>query len=597
MKYFSTECPLIIGVTGHRDLLTEDFNIINIKLDEIFNDFEQKFNGMAVVAFSPLAEGADCLFAKKAIARGYKLFVPLPMPISEYEKDFISENYKKEFHELLGKAEKVFEIPIPCEFELMHDLSIQSNKELRYALLGKFMVSHCEILVSLNDDMKQIVLGGTSYVTDLMIEGKSSIDNPDKWIAPEYGLVYHLVTPRRKTEGRTIGNQFAWSIIPSWAVLDGTVEEKVKRIITGIKIIHEHLKNYSRSCIINKYVSDNNCTLVSDNSIYTKFSPWLKTISEFFDLADSASSFMQKKTSRYFYSIFTFGILAAVFSGIYSDVKIPCDIELLKENSPYMLLLFIIFMIVSLGIWIICKRKDYQNKHQDLRAVTEALRVQFYWGIAGINESVADHYLEEKRSVLDWIRVAIRYSCLDAMPDSKITETNNFKNNISYDKIVEIIRSNWIFDQKEYFTKNALRMSRQMAIHEKTAKILFGLGIVIAFLQFIFQIYCYNYNQNYNQFFSSAMIFMSSILPVIAGLIKYRIDKLGWNEIAQHYKDISERFRRADYCLEKISEAQIDSEAKRKDVMLLIHNLGVAALLENSEWLFLRRLKNIDLPG
>ena len=35
---------------------------------------------------------------------------------------------------------------------------------------------------------------------------------------------------------------------------------------------------------------------------------------------------------------------------------------------------------------------DYDNKYFDYRALAEGLRVQIFWRIAGLRDSVADHY-------------------------------------------------------------------------------------------------------------------------------------------------------------------------------------------------------------
>ena len=54
------------------------------------------------------------------------------------------------------------------------------------------------------------------------------------------------------------------------------------------------------------------------------------------------------------------------------------------------------------------KEQDYQNKHQDYRALAEALRIQFFWQVADLPDAVVDHYLRKQRGALEWIRSALR---------------------------------------------------------------------------------------------------------------------------------------------------------------------------------------------
>src|SRR5262245_40641566 len=63
-----------------------------------------------LVALSSLAEGGDRLFAKEALAAGWRLESVLPFARAEYEKDFESPAAKAEFQTLLGRADAVLEI-------------------------------------------------------------------------------------------------------------------------------------------------------------------------------------------------------------------------------------------------------------------------------------------------------------------------------------------------------------------------------------------------------------------------------------------------------------------------------------------------------
>lgn len=48
-----------------------------------------------------------------------------------------------------------------------------------------------------------------------------------------------------------------------------------------------------------------------------------------------------------------------------------------------------------------------EERRHDYRALSEALRIQFYWGMAGLRRSVASNYMQRIRSEMDWIRNAV----------------------------------------------------------------------------------------------------------------------------------------------------------------------------------------------
>ena len=84
---------------------------------------------------------------------------------------------------------------------------------------------------------------------------------------------------------------------------------------------------------------------------------------------------------------------------------------------PWLLLLFLGASVFA-SYWIRkdVEEEDYQNKHQDYRALAEALRIQFFWHVAGVPAKVVDHYLRKQRGALEWIRNALRAWDAEALP-------------------------------------------------------------------------------------------------------------------------------------------------------------------------------------
>ncbi|HYG56481.1 MAG TPA: hypothetical protein VD902_00140, partial [Symbiobacteriaceae bacterium] len=110
--------PLILGITGHRDLRPEDVPMLEARIAGIIKELQADFPNTPLLLLSPLAEGADRLVARVAVTMGVGLVVPLPMPQSEYECDFQGHDSTEEneaslleFRTLLGQADLCFELP------------------------------------------------------------------------------------------------------------------------------------------------------------------------------------------------------------------------------------------------------------------------------------------------------------------------------------------------------------------------------------------------------------------------------------------------------------------------------------------------------
>ena len=103
---YQPRLALQIGVTGHRDLGLDAAGelALQARLSQLLQTIAQIYHELAVTEttpqllsqqtplsprlLSPLAEGADSLVAKAALANQYELHSPLPFPRDVYAEDF-----------------------------------------------------------------------------------------------------------------------------------------------------------------------------------------------------------------------------------------------------------------------------------------------------------------------------------------------------------------------------------------------------------------------------------------------------------------------------------------------------------------------------
>jgi len=167
-------------------------------------------------ALSPLAEGADRVFAEEAKRVGYELESPLPFFREEYARDFSTPDSKSKFHELLMYAgDNVL--------ELDGQRSPKPAESAAYEAAGRVVVDQCDLLVAIWDGEPDKGWGGTSGIIDFATNsGKvpvicvridtDSIEIYDragrrhpKLYSPEElrGLIEHIVVPPWYKHGRS----------------------------------------------------------------------------------------------------------------------------------------------------------------------------------------------------------------------------------------------------------------------------------------------------------------------------------------------------------------------------------------------------------
>jgi hypothetical protein len=142
---------VIVGVTGHRVLAER--GRIELGIVEALSAIAQVFSPQPCAVLSSLAEGADRWVVQRVLTQpGARLIVPLPLSRNEYVKDFESDGSRREFLELLERADEVIELPP------------QSSRSDAYRAAGLYVLDHCDVLVAVWDGREGQGASGTAEI-------------------------------------------------------------------------------------------------------------------------------------------------------------------------------------------------------------------------------------------------------------------------------------------------------------------------------------------------------------------------------------------------------------------------------------------------
>jgi hypothetical protein len=203
--------PLVVAVTGHRDLVPAEIPRIRERVQEFLRELQHRYADRSVGVMSALAEGADQLVAEEALALGIPLTVTMPMPKALYLDDFATPEAKARFERLCAAAVDVFELPLTPGNTVESISGPGPNRSRQYAQVGVFMCAHCHVLLALWDGKDSDQLGGTSQVVrfhhDDVMPGFTPRGAAGRLVLAddESDLVYHIVCsarpPRRHADG------------------------------------------------------------------------------------------------------------------------------------------------------------------------------------------------------------------------------------------------------------------------------------------------------------------------------------------------------------------------------------------------------------
>jgi len=538
--------PLVLGVTGHRDLREEDRPALAARVHELLVDLGARYPATPLVLLSSLAEGADRLVARVSLELGVRLIVPLPLPLEVYQEDFPATSSRAEMAELLAGAATVFTLP-PAPGSARDALS-RTARGLHYARASAFIVHHSQLLIALWDGVPSEAEGGTAQTVRFKLEGV-----PDGYGVPrsvldavETGLVFHVVAPRSGADGAPTAR---------WLYPVGYADQAQAR--AACEGVWERNERFNRDA--RRLEARSTPPLLAASELAPReaaLGPILRSQAT----ADALALHYQARMRRTLQGVLFLVFLAAVFHQRTVSAQLPSRLA----AALY---------VAALGAAYLCylwaRRAEYQKKHLDYRALSEGLRVQTFWTLAGLGGSVADHYLRKQRSELDWIRHAMRALDIGTSPEERP----------GADGALHAVLSRWVDDQSRYFAAAARRHDSRNRVFRKIGYASFLFGLALAFVK---------------PFVDPSYLLVDAITfgPVIAALLVTYADRMALSEHAKQYGRMSELFDNAARGLRRCLEGGRFVEAR--DVL---RDLGEEALAENGDWLLLHRERPLKVPA
>jgi hypothetical protein len=237
------------------------------------------------------------------------------------------------------------------------------------------------------------------------------------------------------------------------------------------------------------------------------------------------------------------------------------------------------------------KRADVQDKYLNYRALAEGLRVHCFWRLAGLPDSVADHYLRKQKTELDWIRNCMRVLDIprgggDPAPSAEAEACA---------PAYQFVLNGWVNSQCDFFQCAAVRDQKKTHRKERLVRWLFGIGLVFTALVFTLPLAGIPLKDGtlfaQHEWLRVALILIAVLASVAAGLREAYADKMAYSDQAKQYERMRDVFRRASTLLTVSLQQETYDEAKH-----IIRELGKEALAENGDWVLLHRARPVDVP-
>lgn len=584
--------PIFIGVTGHRDLIPEEEPALIAKVEAIIRHVKEICPNSPLKIISPLAEGADRLIAKVGLSMGISLISPLPMTRFEYLKDFDTDRSKKEFEELLARAESVFELPFVPGNTPENIIGYNENRNKQYAQVGAYIAEHSQILIALWDGNITGKTGGTQAVIEYKLKGvpepyakrSSLLDVSDN------GPVYHVKTRRVREEGCQ-GNPDClseknelWTTLYPLAHNEGHLVEA-----QAASKAREHFEGILKKIDSFNKDSQEIAPSLSLEGNFKKLSgstPDFDRLKNTYACADALAMKNQKMTHKALERLIGSFVLAFFFFGVFDELW----------SNAFLLLLF----PVILGTGYLYQQKisnDHETKYLDYRALAEGLRVQIYWKYLHTTENVYECYLRKYKGEVGWISQAMRNVSLHA--NIEIMKAG-IKKETKEARLIDV-SEDWINDQNSYYSRKINDKKNRLLKQGKTTKFFFLAALLLVTGFFVIK--------GVNLFNGGALAEMMNLEDVkewgiysfmlvlidtsiaIGAAYQMYVEKMAFSEEVKQFQRMENLYRRGSNIIKDLNSQNRSDEAEK-----ILIEIGKEAVYENADWLLLKRSRPLEMP-
>jgi hypothetical protein len=545
--------PITVGVVGHLDVVTREEH--KQQISQLFSDLAEKYPNSPLYLFSSVADGADRFVARifldlkysgKDYNSRFELIIPGPFKKEEYRKDF-NEESAREFDEFVSKAKSY----LCVSGDEPHD-----DRPLQYLRAGKFVADSSIILLALWDGEKG-KKGGTSDIVRHKIAGDD--ENVDESTFEYDGSVFIVPCRRLGSADSSVTSEKNSPPLSIDVVLkDAAIKETIEKIesINSLPDLSESDDfNHSRQGLFSEI---------------NKLNEPQRMIMNWYSLFDILSMKFRERDIYINILLFVFGFFFLIALEIYSNLS----------QTSITLGISMLFIVAATIIYWYSRITSNHRKYLINRTLAEALRIQFYWNLAGIDKNVSDFFLRIHRKDFTWLKHML----------SAIYGITFINRKISTQTVSDLIE-NWIRDQSRFFKVSIIKMSKQISFYSRVANFFFIVSLALLFSIFFAESYYVR-----NQILNDLLVIIGSFLGIFA-LIKAYLEMKGYNQLMNQYELMKVIYDRAESKIEETDTYGLNEEEKNAYMKELFFVIGKEALIENGNWYQIFKEKEPELEG
>lgn len=417
------EVPIIIGVSAHRNIRMEYESQVKDRVREFLTSVRELCPHSPIYMLNGLAKSGDQLCADVAAELGIKLIVALPFEREKYvnTEDFPNGTDKK-FNGYFENGQVIDSFIVP---DMEHAGGDEFSRDYRFRQQGIYVATNCHILLALWDG-KEVVdkrkEGGTNAAVGFALKNSYYQPNGMEFSPSEDGAVAWVFSPReRTTYGENI-DVFLKYLVPTDVMdeiekSDGKTAgneahyyETSDRMPDKLTDVLLHTDRYNRDyleyCAELGKKEDRQDGYLLDEAEYDAAPRKAQAMVHCHNMASKLSAINKKRNLHAVMALAVLGMCMLLSFMVYDQLAYGWTVALCIVTVVVLVFAFLLlFAGEKVGRGKI--NFDVHARFIEYRALSEALRVQYYMSMYGIEECVCRYFTWSHKSLMPWVRKAV----------------------------------------------------------------------------------------------------------------------------------------------------------------------------------------------
>ena len=576
MTASTAQIPLLIGVTGHRDLVADELEQLRQAVRRFLVALQERFPDAPLQVVSSLSAGADLLVAEEALAAGIECIAVLPLPLELYRSDFASAAEFERVEAVLTRCRQRIICPLPADVTLADLAEPGPKRDAQYARAGELIAGAAFILLALWDGRPSVNVAGTASTVEFRLARRAWLGTAERSaqqdllpnLPPDF--VYHIVVSRSDSPPLA-------GLMPLQAGYRCNVRGPLEApfpataALIGLRTseLNKTLRRHSRA------IQRHNEKVQLTGELAAPPAN-VVAVAQLFGAVDWYAVRMRRSVMRWLYTTSALMMLMGVFFLLYSDQ--PPDCRLCR----YSILAFLAAFLTLLGFNRVAAARHWHRRHLESRALAEGLRVELFWAVAGVAREgmPAPHraLLKQADPGLEWIPNAARVASL-MLADVQSTGIAGGVEFAIRRWVGSLNEQNSHSQQLRYYGQASRARGALATLAERVAGTAVIIGVCLA--AFLGREELLGGSRS-----TEVLLFGIGVFSLLAAVVDALVHKTAERELQRQYSYMHDVFLAAH---DRLVAARSDDERRS-----ILAQLGRSALAEHAAWLLIHRDRPID---